>query len=171
MHIDILNTIPFCNDHMSFSKDQGIACNNFDVWKIFFLIYFTLAFLADKHFFSDIHGYFIYNIFFVMPTQISAETRIYKMWLFGIFQIKKKKSFNSKHFEIIKSWYIWANFLVLKPNIFRFSTRYFGFFGFPSRKQFCDFKYWCLLRYPFWFTSSLHSLQAKYLQQFTRILF
>ena len=70
-----------------------------------------------------------------MPTQISAETRIYKMWLFGIFQIKKK-TFNSKHFEIIKFWYIWANFLVLKPNIFRFSTKYFCFLDFHLESNF-----------------------------------
>ena len=46
--------------------------------------------------------------------------------------------------------------------IFGFEPSHFHVFIFPIWKQLQDLQLWCLVRYPLWFTSSPHSLQAYF---------
>ena len=71
----------------------------------------------------------------------------------------------------------------LQVQFFRNVHKYFNYnpflywpHEFQQRPRNCMHKYWCLIRYPFWFTSSLHSLKiifysAIYMDIITQYLF
>ena len=128
---------------------------------------YSLLLTSSSHslqvnFYQQMICFFYYINFIEHTTWVLVRARSYIITLFGIFKTKIKYHFDSQNFKIFDFWY--SNFWLWALTIFGFHLNIIDFL-YPSRKQFHDFQYWCLTRYPFWLTSSSHSLQLNFFQQ------